>query len=394
MMMSGTRSTPLTATATVTKTPLRLLSILTMGSMLLVAQVQADDPVQTTAHDRATDLVASEIAPPRPGTALAPVDPVGAPDVRPQGPVVWDNGPYITNLGIGANGADVSELQTNLGGNTMGYGMQREFNNRVADDFIITGTTQLSTITFYAYQNNSTELSTITRVDYRIWNGPPGDTGSTVLFNVRVAPILSNVWSNVYRVTDLDPTRTTRPIMAVTVEAEGIELEPATYWLDWQMSGALPSGPWQVPVTRPGRPGDGNGRQFYEGRWIPALDAGVGWQDDFPFLVAGQGEVGFSLFIDGFCPGEITLTALGATDGGRVLFVYGTDPNGTRAMPPGQPCEGVEFGLGDATKIKNVPVVNGRAVLTGNVQPGSCGRIYVQALDLETCTLSEVLLID
>ena len=46
-------------------------------------------------------------------------------------------GPYVTQTGVGAGGANVSELYTAQGFSTFGYGMQSSLGTRVAEEFTI-----------------------------------------------------------------------------------------------------------------------------------------------------------------------------------------------------------------------------------------------------------------
>ena len=92
-----------------------------------------------------------------------------------QAAVLYDNGPLVTHPGGGAGGADASALQTALGMTTYGFGHQVTANNRVADDFTVpAGGWSIDDIVFFAYQTGSGQTSTITSVNYRIWDGVPG----------------------------------------------------------------------------------------------------------------------------------------------------------------------------------------------------------------------------
>ena len=70
---------------------------------------------------------------------------------------------------MGARGAGHQVLNSNKG---------------VADDFTVPSgeTWNISTASFYAYQTGSTTTSTMTSVNVRIWDGPPGVAGSQCYF--------------------------------------------------------------------------------------------------------------------------------------------------------------------------------------------------------------------
>ena len=100
-------------------------------------------------------------------------------------PEVWlhDNGPLVTHPGGGAGGANTTALQTALGLSTYGFGNQASAGNRIADDFTVGGSGWLvTTVVFIGYQTGSTTTSTFTSVNLRIWDGPPNDPTSMVVF--------------------------------------------------------------------------------------------------------------------------------------------------------------------------------------------------------------------
>jgi len=178
-------------------------------------------------------------------------------------------------------------VQTALTLTLYGFGHAISSGFRMADDFTVpAGGWNISQITFYAYQTGSTTTSTINDVNLQIWNGPPGQVGSSVVFGDTTTNRLSgSSFSNIYRVLDTALTGNTRPIMADVVTV-GTVLAPGTYWLDWQTGGTLASGPWAPPVTILGqtaKPG-ANGLQ-YTTTWAAALD--TTFQQDLPFIIEG-----------------------------------------------------------------------------------------------------------
>jgi hypothetical protein len=205
--------------------------------------------------------------------------------------VLWDNGPLVNSPGSGAGGADESVLQNvSLGMNTLGFGHQALLNNKIADDFVVTGSNwTVDNITFFAYQTNSDTNSTITEVYYRVWDGPPGDPSSNVVFGDTINNRLINTsWSHVYRVTETTSGATNRPIM-MNIVSGGFTLSPGRYWLDWQSNGSLASGPWAPPVTITAADSTGDGWQ-YTGAWNPVLDSGTGTRQGFPFVMKGTAD--------------------------------------------------------------------------------------------------------
>lgn len=183
--------------------------------------------------------------------------------------VVFDNGPISDLIGQGAGGADVSSLHDGMGTYGAGHAVSSGF--RIADDLVVAPNTtlQLDSLIFYAYQTGSGNISTITEVNLKIWNGIPDDPSSTIVFGDGVTNLLfTTEWIGSYRTGDFgsttcDPaTCTQRPIMrnALTI---GTVLGPGTYWLDWQTNGSGTSGPWAPPVNLgAGLTTTGNAKQF------------------------------------------------------------------------------------------------------------------------------------
>lgn len=201
--------------------------------------------------------------------------------------VLYDNGPYFNSPGGGPDSADGSILQTSLGLNVLGFAHQQSANFRVADDFVIPAgqTWTIQDAVFYAYQTGSTTTSTITGVNVRIWNGQPGV--GTVIFGDTVTNRMSaTTWSNCYRYSDTNPG-TTRPLMRQTVTL-GVTLGEGHYWIDWQSSGSLASGPWVPPITITGQASTGDALQYGSGAWNPIIDNGTAQTPQgLPFLLNG-----------------------------------------------------------------------------------------------------------
>ncbi len=224
-------------------------------------------------------------APGAPEAAPEKVDLWRAPDV-----VLYDNGPLVNFPGGGAGGADESRLQSaSLGMSTLGFGHQVLNNNWVADDFTVSdaGGWTVDSATFFAYQTNSTTASTMTNVNWILYNGDPSSGGTVITSG---SGLQSTAWANMYRTTETTIGVTNRPIMATTVNMGGLPLAAGTYWLAWQTDGTLASGPWAPPITINGQATTGNGLQSLGGTaaWAPALDSGTGTpRQGFPFILEG-----------------------------------------------------------------------------------------------------------
>jgi len=227
-----------------------------------------------------------------PAVQIAPDAPQGwfGPD---RGSVLYDNGPLVNSPGTGAGGADESVVQSaSLAMNTLGFGHQVPFGNRIADDFTVADSAgwQIDTITFFAYQTGSSTTSTLTTVDLNIWDGPPAAPGSEIVFSTNATGAdLNTSWTGIYRVTETTGGDTNRPIMAIQV-ALNTFLPHGTFWLDWQTDGTLASGPWAPPITIDGETTTGNGLQSLDDgvSYAAANDSGTLTQQGFPFIVSGS----------------------------------------------------------------------------------------------------------
>jgi hypothetical protein len=206
--------------------------------------------------------------------------------------ILWDNGPLVNSPGTGSGGADESVLQIfSLNMNILGFGHSVLAGLRVADDFTVDpGGWYISDIHFYAYMTGSSTTSPILAVNYRIWDGPPDDPGSSVIFgDTSTDRLVNTAWAGVYRVDEGTSGNTLRPVMDNTVSA-GVNLSPGTYWLDWQTDGnPAYSGPWAPPITIDGQATTGNALQYNEatGVWTPVEDTGSLTPQGFPFLING-----------------------------------------------------------------------------------------------------------
>ncbi|MCB1643376.1 MAG: DUF11 domain-containing protein, partial [Xanthomonadales bacterium] len=208
--------------------------------------------------------------------------------------VLYDNGPLANSAGTGGGGADESVLQnTSLGMNTLGAGHQVLNSNRVADDFTVpVGGWLVDSFTFFAYQTGSTTTSTMTAVNFQIWDGVPGVAGSNVVFgDTTTNRMTATAFSNIFRVTETTTgVAVDRPIMAQTAGGLNLNLPAGTYWVDWQTDGSLASGPWAPPITINGQTVTGNALQSLAGgAYDPLLDTGTGTPaQGLPFIINGS----------------------------------------------------------------------------------------------------------
>ena len=207
--------------------------------------------------------------------------------------LLFDNGPLVNSAGTGAGGADESVVQNNsLSMYIYGFGHQILQNYWITDDFTITDPSgwNITSFVFYAYQTNSATTSTMTAVHFIIYDGVPGDAGTSIVWgDVTTDRLTSTAFSNIYRVTETTGGGTNRPIMENTCDAS-FHLDAGTYWVAWQTDGTLSSGPWVPPITITGQASTGNGMQSTDNlaTWGSANDSGNSQSQGLPFIINGD----------------------------------------------------------------------------------------------------------
>jgi hypothetical protein len=211
---------------------------------------------------------------------------------------VWSEAPMQAGVANAVGG-----FSTHLSGTSGEY--------RFADDFTVTGPQGwiVSRVTVFAYQNGAAVgLSPFTGATLRIWNGPPGDAGSDVVFgDTATNRLLSSSATNIYRVfnTSVVPAATpdqSRVIFANELDAGGVLLAPGVYWLDWQISTSVLGGEaFSPPATIAGLRTQAGWNALQLGAedgvfssWKQAFDpgkpaSGADVAADLPFIITGFG---------------------------------------------------------------------------------------------------------
>lgn len=197
----------------------------------------------------------------------------------------YSNGAYYNIEGTPKK----SVVQTSLGLSTYGFNCSYTNEFRMADDFTLTETVGIESIKFFAYQTGSSTTSTMDMVTLQIWDGDPSNPSSNIVWGDEFDDVMSaTAWSGAYRVLDNALNNTDRPIMVQTVETPGLVLGPGTYWLDWNVSGTLASGPWASPIVIEGETVTGNAKQFTpDNGWVNLIDSGASAQQGLPFEIYG-----------------------------------------------------------------------------------------------------------
>ncbi|MFG0331635.1 MAG: hypothetical protein ACF8PN_17245 [Phycisphaerales bacterium] len=130
------------------------------------------------------------------------------------------------------------------------------------------------------------------------------------------------------------------------------------------------------------------GFRFFGGGGVP--DNVTAW-DNYEAVADSVGDQ-LCLWIDGDCPGQLTATVTGATPGGNVAFVYGT--NAGSFTNPRDPCSGTTIDIRPPF-LPGAPQIvaadpDGVVSMGGNAPSSVCGRLLIQAVDLSTCRVSNL----
>jgi hypothetical protein len=178
---------------------------------------------------------------------------------------------------------------------------------RFADDFVVPAgpSWSLQTVQLYAYQPDAT-VSPFSAINVRIWNGPPGQAGSTVVWGDATTNRLTGVTAtNIYRIFNSvaapfpAPVSTNKRIWQLDANVNA-NLPAGTYWLDWQITSTSSDAvAFTPPVTRANQRtlAGWNGRQFKPvagiGAWTGAIDPGKpstagDVNQDLPFILRGN----------------------------------------------------------------------------------------------------------
>lgn len=311
---------------------------------------------------------------------------------------LWGNGEYVTEEDVqlcqGSNRHDLSEAEGSVMGSNHKAG-----SFAVADEFIVPERAgfELETMQWRVFLTQAGAGHEIGNVYVEIYDQPP-DSGVTSIYgddytNRRASQDLSDVW----RVDPDDPV-CDYPIEDVAVDMSWVGdcIEEGEYWVRVSVEEDPEYGsPWAALVV-PSENDDNSRRYRYDDdSWKENYDPETekGW--DFPFELWGRqcGEV--LVTTSGTCPGP-TLIEFSRLDAGETFAFLYAFQSGNVIIPPNRPCAGTQLGLGRSTEILTTLVADasGRAELTVLAPPPACGRVYVQAIGLSSCRVSNVVLIE
>ncbi len=239
------------------------------------------------------------------------------------GQILFDQSQLVTHAAQGFNGSDASAIMATAAPGANLYGSSCTGTFHLTDDFIVPAgqSWTINKIAVYCYQTNAANpvppVSTFTALRLRIFNGDPAQTTSTVIFgDLTTNRLTTALWSNIYRTTDNDiGIASNRAIFRLEADLNPpVVLGAGTYWLNWQATGTVASGPWTPPGTRgpldptPG-PIPGNGQQWNGTAWVASVNGTSGIQNTFPFVI--QGTSGTPCYPDCNQSGTLTIADFG-----------------------------------------------------------------------------------
>lgn len=200
--------------------------------------------------------------------------------------VLVSYGEYVTQTGVGAGGADVSEIEPGL--SDYGHDMDVSAGRRLADDFNVPSnqTWDIDSFRWITYQVGAPTTGTVTGMGLALWTsdpllgGPPAYTGPA-------NSLVTQTWTGVYRVQAPNLTDSSRALIEVVCGALWApKLGAGTYWIDAAATGSLPGGPYAS--VRVPRLGTDNARQFSAGTWSALTDTQSGLSQDLLFALGGR----------------------------------------------------------------------------------------------------------
>ncbi len=197
---------------------------------------------------------------------------------------------FLTHFGEGCNSAHVSALQSDSQGlRNFGFSSRLIKNTTLAEDFVLTKEEYLTSVDFYAFNDEPGIEPLIQEVKIRIWDGIPGGAASTIIFgDLNENRLLGSEFSGYYRTNERTIPSCIRPIMKITAALD-IRLEAGTYWIEWQFQVPNFVNHYRtVPITIKGVAMTGNSIQSIDGgiTFEPVVDLGKGDTQGLPFVIS------------------------------------------------------------------------------------------------------------
>ena len=199
----------------------------------------------------------------------------------------------VTHPGQGAGGKDVSATQVGLGATLYGTGQNRTTGAWLASKITVPANGWvIDSLITYGYQTGSSLVSTFTGLYCYVGQDSMSLPSSSVVIGSKSVNAQSATsWTGIYRTTTETPPfiETNRPIMKIKSNLTGV-IPAGTYWVTWNATGSLASGPWNPPVTVLNTISTGSNSYQYtatSGLWATTKDGTV-TTVEMPFKLYGK----------------------------------------------------------------------------------------------------------
>lgn len=319
---------------------------------------------------------------------------------------VYNNGPFVTGIGTGNLGADVSMYIAPL--TTVGFTCASDAANlvRLADDFVVPcgEVWSLNTLKAYGCVTNAASVSPVTTAVWRIWKGRPDLAGSSVLYDATGSnQLISTAFTNVYRVGTAAPTSNVSPIFEFVMSGNGAVLGAGTYWFEYGVTTIGNVAFLSPPITIVGTNATGDARVGV----APIATGTFSFTGPINSVLYPQGlpfSIDYNLAVANCYAFSITQAGVGgavtfANSGGAGPNVYinvltanlGLYPNGWFAgvdipfaeffneFASGPPFYGLLDGAGSATLTIPGPIPSGLTFYAASIEFGLTAAVGVQS---------------
>jgi hypothetical protein len=208
----------------------------------------------------------------------------------------YDNGSFVTGVGTGPNGADVSVTET---GTAVSLGFRENGTTplRVADDFTVAGApaggVRLSRMDLFGVQRSTAgTIPQFAAAYVAIYGSDPAAGGTLLYGDHSTNRLVSTGFTGVYRLGTNGANAIDRPIIRVTADMSWVPpLADGTYWLvmsvapDPAISGLNPHTILVTPHVGT------NAHQLFNGNWISIFDVPFRLYEKCPADHNGMGDV-------------------------------------------------------------------------------------------------------
>jgi hypothetical protein len=209
---------------------------------------------------------------------------LGAAGIAAADVTVRDNGVFVTGVGTGPGGADVSQAESSV--ISIGFNANATTAQggpiRVTDDFTVSGAPgngfKLSHMYFYGVQTNSVTTNVQFGAFYvTLYDGNPSTGGVAIVGggDFTTNRLLSSAWTGAYRLSSSGASSTSRPITRLDVDMSWApRLANGTYWMVVSAVGdaSLAASPNPQTIFVTPHPDGANALQYFNSQWYAIWD--------------------------------------------------------------------------------------------------------------------------